>query len=96
MKRFSSMSVNQDLTVVAEAFDDVGKKEAGPSCFHARITQRGTSSETKEGATQSDAENLVNSGESTDRATMRSQHIILNYVCMQTKPDEDLNSRFKL
>ena len=39
----------------------------------------------KKGTTQIDAENMKNSGDETDRATMRSTTHTPNYVCVQTK-----------
>ena len=83
------MSVDQDLTVVAEAIDDDVVKQRGLSELFSRA--RDTASETrlscshvhekthlckqgfeKKVATQTDAENLVNSRDNTDLATMRS------------------------
>ena len=100
------MSVDQDLSViVAEAMDDdvanyfharvTQQRSTGSetrlSCSHVHEkTHPCKQGFEKKGATKTDAENLVNSGDNTDRATMRSTlHILLNYVCMQTKTDED-------
>ena len=49
----------------------------------------------KKGATQTDAENMKNSGDKTDRVTMRSTTHTSNYVCVQTKKGKTqlLNSR---
>ena len=49
----------------------------------------------KKEATQTDAESKKNSGDETDRATMRSTTHTSNYVCVQTKKGKTqlLNSR---
>ena len=52
--------------------------------LHTRVRER------KE-ATQTDAESKKNSGDKTDRATMRSTTHTLNYVCVQTKKRERHN-----
>ena len=43
----------------------------------------------KKEATQTDAESKKNSGDKTDRATMRSTTHTSNYVCVQTKKGKD-------
>ena len=48
----------------------------------------------KKGATQTDAENMKNSGDKTDRATMRSTTHTSNYVCVQTKKGKDTTVEF--
>ena len=48
----------------------------------------------KKGATQTDAENMENSGDKTDRATMRSTTHTSNCVCVQTKKGEDKTVEF--
>ena len=48
----------------------------------------------KKGATQTDAENMKNSGDETDRATMRSTTHTSNYVCVQTKNEKDATVEF--
>ena len=48
----------------------------------------------KKGATQTDAENMKNSGDETDRATMRSTIHTSNHVCVQTKKVKDATVEF--
>ena len=86
--------VKQRLVSIVFHASVTQQRSSGPktriSCFHVHERTNScpplqTRVREKKEATQTDAENRKNSGDKTDRATMRSTTHTSNYVCVQTK-----------
>ena len=93
------MSVDQDLTVVAETIDDdvvsTGSETRFP-CSHVHETNPCKQGFEKKGAAQTDAEKTWWTLETTLIVQQcAQQHALLNYVCMQTEPNEDCRTSTK-